>query len=58
VRTVLGFEKVRAAYPTWMLLALLLSGCASACRVTMAYAGEPAELIDPTQLQPGVTCVF
>jgi hypothetical protein len=41
-----------------MLLALLLTGCANACRVTLAYNGELTESIDSTQLQPGVTCVF
>jgi hypothetical protein len=41
-----------------MLLALLLTGCANDCRVTLAYAGEAAEPIDSTQLQPGVSCDF
>jgi hypothetical protein len=41
-----------------MLLALLLTGCANACRATLVYRGGAALPIDPTQLQPGVSCDF
>gem|GEM_PF-2291594 len=50
-------KMVRGAHPTWMLL-LVLTGCASPCRLTLNYPGDLHKPIALYSFQPGVACIY